>query len=248
MGLYLYAVLPDRYLEQMNALEVMGIDGQAVQFFAIPPFAIAHSEAKQERYLASRANLLTHEKVIETYMQALEAERIVPLPLQFGLVVSDWQQVKQELITDHDRVLLSLLEKLAGKREVGIKLFWDQVAELNLLLEENATLQKKRESLVGKLLSMDEAIDIGQELEACLEARQQEIITSFLALLRPLSYEYVEGELLTENMLYNASFLIDWEKEEEFASAVEKLDGEFNQRLRIRYNNFTAPYNFVDLD
>ena len=119
---------------------------------------------------------------------------------------------------------------------------------MNLLLEENQALYQKRQSLLGKTLTMDEAIDIGQELEACLEARQQDIITSFLALLRPLCHEYVEGELLTENMLYNASFLIDWDREAEFAAAIEQIDQQFNQRLRIRYNNFTAPFNFSNLE
>jgi hypothetical protein len=49
-------------------------------------------------------------------------------------------------------------------------------------------------------------------------------------------------------MLYNAAFLIDWEREPEFAQAIEALDAKFDNRLRIRYNNFTAPFNFVNMD
>jgi hypothetical protein len=95
---------------------------------------------------------------------------------------------------------------------------------------------------------MDEAIAIGQELEAAIEERQQMIIDAFLNTLQPMSHEYVEGELLTESMIYNGSFLIDWNKEPEFAAAVESLDQQFANRLRIRYNDFTAPYNFVAVD
>jgi hypothetical protein len=248
MGLYLYAIINEQYLDKISELAIPAMDGQPIQFWQISPFAIAYSEAKQEHYLASRANLLTHETVIESLMRALEAERVVPLPLQFGLVISDWAEVKRDLIDLYNETLTALLANLHGKREVGIKLFWNQVTELNLLMEENIPLKQKREALLGKTLTMDEAIDIGQELEACLEARQQEIITSFLGLLRPLCHEYVEGELLTENMLYNASFLIGWDMEEKFAAAVEQLDGEFDRRLRIRYNNFTAPFNFANLD
>lgn len=248
MGLYLYAIIGEQYLDQVSELAIKAMDGQVIQFWQISPFAIAYSEAKQEHYLASRANLLTHETAIEALMRALEPERVVPLPLQFGLVINDWAEVEQDLIDQHKETLTALLANLQGKREVGIKLFWNQVTELNLLMEENIPLRQKKESLLGKTLSMDEAINIGQELEACLEARQQEIITSFLALLRPLCHEYVEGELLTESMVYNASFLIDWEMEEKFAAAVEQLDQEFDQRLRIRYNNFTAPFNFANLN
>jgi hypothetical protein len=48
-------------------------------------------------------------------------------------------------------------------------------------------------------------------------------------------------------MLYSVAFLIDWDHEPEFAIAIEKLDAKYDNRLRIRYNNFTAPFNFVNL-
>jgi hypothetical protein len=95
---------------------------------------------------------------------------------------------------------------------------------------------------------MDEAIAIGRELENALEQRQQLIINTFLEQLQPLCYEYVQGELLTDNMLFNAAFLIDWHTEPEFARRVQALDELFEKRYRIRYNNFTAPYNFARLE
>lgn len=248
MSLYLYALLDHAELNLLQSLELEGMNAQPVQFQALPPFVVIYSEAQQERYLASRANLLTHERVIETVMKALGEGKAVPLPLQFGLVVDDWEQLHQQLIAGHQEVLKELLDKLYGKREVGIKLFWDQAAELNSVLEENVELNRKRESLIGKTLSMDEAISIGRELEAALEKRQKLIINTFLQALTPLSHEYVEGDLLTANMLYNAAFLIDWERESEFATNVESLDAKFEHRLRIRYNNFTAPFNFVKLE
>lgn len=244
MSLYLYAILPDLTL---NSLEIKGMNQQTIQFHLLPPFAIAYSEAAQERYLASRSNLLTHETVIEAIMTALDPHITVPLPLQFGLVVDNWEEVQEKLLTGHHEELQALLAKLTGKREVGIKLFWDQPAELNLILQEDPALNQNREALVGKPLSMDEAIKIGKQLESALEERQKLIIDTFLNILTPLSHEYVEGELLTENMIYNAAFLIDWQREPEFATAVETLDTHFEHRLRIRYNNFTAPFNFVKL-
>jgi hypothetical protein len=135
-----------------------------------------------------------------------------------------------------------------SKREVGIKIFWQTTAELNFILEKDANLRRKREALAGKILTMDEAIAIGRELENALEQRQQLIINTFLEQLQPLCYEYVQGELLTDNMLFNAAFLIDWHTEPEFARRVQALDELFEKRYRIRYNNFTAPYNFARLE
>ncbi|MBD2175420.1 GvpL/GvpF family gas vesicle protein [Pseudanabaena sp. FACHB-1998] len=248
MSLYLYAILQAENLDLIQNIDLNGMNSQPIQFHAIPPFAIVYSEAQQERYLASRANLLAHETVLESLMKAIDPYQAVPLPLQFGLVVEEWEEVQRDLLIPYEDQLKGLINNLIGKREVSVKLFWNQTEELNLAVLENQDLQKRREALVGKMLSMDEAISIGQDLEAAIEQRQQVIVKTFLETLKPLSYDYAEGELLTENMIYNGSFLIDWNKEPEFAATVEALDKQFENRLRIRYNDFTAPYNFVNVD
>jgi len=51
----------------------------------------------------------------------------------------------------------------------------------------------------------------------------------------------VENDPLTPDMIYNAAYLIAWESESTFGERVEVLDSRFEDRLRIRYNNFTAP-------
>jgi len=48
-------------------------------------------------------------------------------------------------------------------------------------------------------------------------------------------------------MIYNSAYLIDWDREAEFSQRVESLDHQFENRLRLLYNNFTAPYNFAYL-
>ena len=248
MSLYLYAILQADHIELVKDLDLKGMNAQPVQFYPIPPFAIVYSESQQDRYLASRANLITHETVLESLMKAIDPHQAVPLPLQFGLVVEEWEDVENDLLIPYESQLTELIDNLIGKREVSVKLFWNQNEELNLAVAENKDLQQRREALVGKVLSMDEAIAIGQELESAIEERQQIIIDAFVDTLKPLSHDYAEGELLTESMIYNGSFLIDWDKEPEFAAAVEALDLQFENRLRIRYNDFTAPYNFVNVN
>ncbi len=244
MAFYLYALLPE---SAPPGEPIAGLDGTPVHFQPLSPFLVVYSEAKQTRYLASRANLLGHEKVLETLMQRLEPQGIVPLPLQFGLVVEDWESPRQEFVEMRREVLLAALARLAGKREVGVKILWNREEELQRILAQNESLRQQRDALMGKILTVEEAIAIGQALEAALEERQQEIIDRFLAVLGPLSHEVVTGELLTETMLYNGAFLIDADKEPAFAEAVEQLDAEFDRQYRIRYNNYTAPYNFVNL-
>lgn len=241
-GLYLYGLFPAPGPQDL-ALE--GLDKQPVFTQTVDGFVFLYSEAQQERYLASRKNLLGHERVLEAAMQA--GYRTL-LPLQFGLIIETWDTVIDQLTRPHGEGLQRLFAKLDGNREVGVKVFWEQDAELQALMTEHPELQAKRDSLEGKNLSMDQVVSIGQAIEQAMEDRKQRIIERFREVLNPGAIAMVENDTLTESMIYNAAYLIPWDEEPTFSQQVEALDLQFEQRLKIRYNNFTAPYNFAQLD
>jgi hypothetical protein len=238
-GLYLYGILPDSDAQNL-ALE--GLDKQPVHTQKVDGFTFLYSDAQQERYMASRKNLLGHERVLE---QAMQSGHRSLLPLQFGLTIADWQTVTEQLTQPHGDRLRQLFQTLDGNREVGVKVFWEADLELQQLMTENPDLQAQRDSLEGKNLSMDEIVRIGQAIERAMEVRQQDIIQSFQDSLNGAAIAVVENDTLTESMIYNAAYLIPWDTEPAFSQLVETLDQQFDSRLKIRYNNFTAPFNFV---
>jgi Gas vesicle synthesis protein GvpL/GvpF len=245
-GLYLYGIFPDFAVSDFWGESIIqGLDQQPVHAKSLDGFIFLYSEAQQSRYLASRRNLLGHEKVLELAMQA--GHRTL-LPLQFGLIIEDWQTVTEQLTQPHQAGLHQLFVSLQGKREVGVKLFWEQEQELQALLAENEILQAQRDSLEGKNLRMDEVVAIGQAIERSLNLRKQTIISAFQNTLNPLAGAIVENDTLTETMIYNAAYLIPWDAEQDFGAQVEALDAQFEGRLKIRYNNFTAPFNFAQLE
>ncbi len=241
-GLYLYGIFPSP--GPVN-LSLTGLDDQPVQTYRVEDFVFLYSEAQQERYLASRRNLLGHERVLE---QAMDGGYRTLLPLQFGVVINDWDTVKQELINSQGSNLTRLFSKLAGQREVSIKVFWDQSGELSALMSENDALRAERDRLDGKSLGMDEIVRIGQAIERSMGDRQEIIISVFQSALNPLALETVENDVLTSAMIYNAAYLIPWDSEPQFSCQIEALDQQFDRRLRIRYNNFTAPFNFAQMN
>lgn len=241
-GLYLYGIFP---APGPSHFELLGLDQQPVQTHVMDSFAFIYSEAQQERYLASRRNLLGHERVLEQLMQ--NGYRTL-LPLQFGLIIEDWAAVKVQLLDPHAAGLKTLLDKLEGQREVGIKVYWETAKELENLMLEHDELRTERDRLLGKSLSMEQVIQIGQAIDEAMGDRKQAVIKVFQDMLNPLAHEIVENDPLTDTMIYNAAYLIPWDKETEFGDRVEELDQQFDDRLRIRYNNFTAPFNFAQLD
>lgn len=240
-GFYLYGIFPEPISEEV-ILE--GLDRQPIHNYSLDGFNFLYSEAKQEKYLTSRRNLLCHEKVLEEAMN--EGFRTL-LPLRFGLVVKSWKTVIEQLTRPYKEKLEALFQKLEGRREVSVKVFWNSKSEIEALLESNPSLKAKRDFLQGKALSMEEVIEIGQMIEEGLQLRKEEVIDGFRDHLNTLAEEVVENETMTEEMIYSAAYLIPWESEFQFSEKVEAIDQKFSARLRIRYNNFTAPYTFAQL-
>lgn len=239
--LYLYGIFPAPGPQNLSE---KGLDQQPVYVQPLDEFVFLYSEAQQERYLASRKNLLGHERVLE---QAMQQGHRTLLPLQFGLIIDGWDAVEAQLVTPKGEELQQLFIKLEGKREVSVKIFWESDKELEQLMRENDQLRTERDRLSGKKLNMDEVVRIGQTLEKSMDDRKQSIIQAFQQTLNPLAIEVVENDVLTDMMIYNAAYLIPWDTESQFSEQVEALDRQFENRLRIRYNNFTAPFNFAQL-
>ncbi|MBW4656168.1 MAG: GvpL/GvpF family gas vesicle protein [Kaiparowitsia implicata GSE-PSE-MK54-09C] len=255
--LYLYGIFPKPGPQQ---IDLAGLDDQPVQAQDLDGFIFLYSEAaslkadeektpdgkpkKKKVYLASRRNLMRHERVLES---AMEQGCRTLLPLQFGLVIEDWQLVRSQLTQPQGDALKTLFSKLEGHREVSVKLFWDQPQELQQLMQENTDLRAERDRLEGKTLSMDEIVKIGQSVEQAMGDRQQHILNAFRTTLNPLATEVVENAPMSPEMIFNTAYLIPWNDEAAFGQHVEALDAQFESRLKIRYNNFTAPFNFAQL-
>ncbi|GAB1543252.1 hypothetical protein NUACC21_59260 [Scytonema sp. NUACC21] len=240
-GLYLYGIFPEAI---SDSVILEGLDKQIVHNYSIDGFNFLYSEAKQQKYLASRKNLLCHEKVLE---EAMHQGFRTHLPLRFGLVVKTWNTVNEQLLSPHKEKLEALFQKLDGRREVSVKVLWNSQEEIQALLKSNPELREKRNAMEGKNLKMEEVIEIGQMIEQGLEARKEAIIQTFEDELNGLAEEVVENDTMTEEMIYNAAYLIPWDSESLFSEKVELIDQKFSDRLRIRYNNFTAPYTFAQL-
>lgn len=238
---YLYGIFP---APGPQPISMVGLDDQPVEAWTIDGFTFLYSQACQKRYLASRQNLITHEKVLETAMQL--GYRTL-LPLQFGLTVDDWEQVQEDLINPYRESLTQLFQRLDGCREVSVKVMWDAATELELLMTENDDLRHQRDQLEGTQLSMDQVIAIGQRIEAALNERREDIANQFRQAFAPLAKDSLENDPMTDTMIFNAAYLIPWEAEPAFSQALDAVDTTFGDRLRVRYNNFTAPYNFAQL-
>ena len=244
MGKYIYCVIEKPH-QSLNFGEILGIGKALVHFCAHETLAAAVSDALLDDYPLTRENLIAHQRVIE---QIMEKQRTV-LPVSFGIVAENEGAVVGKLLDPHYTRLTEELVRIDGKVELSLKALWLDMKDVFLrILEEDEMLKQRRDMLQGSAVFRDEAITIGKEVAEAVEARKNKLKQEILSLLGHLVHEYKETALLGEEMIFNLSFLVQEENQEQFDKIVYNLDSIYkSENIYFKYLGPLPPFNFVDL-
>jgi hypothetical protein len=171
------------------------------------------------------------------------------LPMRFGIVAPSAQAVRELVLRLRLAELQGLLARVAGKVELGLKVYWQERAIYQEIVAENRELRALRDSLVGRPAQQtkSERIRLGQMVEADLWAKRERDASRILAVLRPLAHDLAIGKIGAETMVLDAAFLIGAERRGEFDQAVTKLNQEQGCRLAFQYVGPLPPYSFVSI-
>ncbi|MBI5347216.1 MAG: GvpL/GvpF family gas vesicle protein [Candidatus Aenigmarchaeota archaeon] len=93
----------------------------------------------------------------------------------------------------------------------------------------------------GKDVKEDIPLDTGIPQEMTQAVKEEDF-----AVLDRIVVEVRRGELFSDRLLYNKSFLVDKRDIEKFSEEVERL-GQKYKECKIKYSGPWPPYNFVDI-
>jgi Gas vesicle synthesis protein GvpL/GvpF len=245
MGKYLYCII--RGGDERTFDGVAAIGDSALPVYTVPYGALAAvvSDSPFERYEATRANLVSHERVIEAVMREQ-----TPLPVRFGTIadpadaVADIQKLLDTRATEFD----GLLREMDGRVEMGLKAFWRSDAIVfDQIVAEDAQIRALRDSLKRSPSGASQAsrIRLGEMVKAALGRRRDAEAAKILAPLRSIAERVVENPVLLDRMILNGAFLVRRDREAEFDRPVAELDRERGEQIRLMYVGPVAPYNFV---
>jgi len=77
--------------------------------------------------------------------------------------------------------------------------------------------------------------------------KSRKIASELYEMLEELAYEAALSEQITEDMILNASFLVELNRTKEFHNKIHEFDNSYTDVLKIRISGPTAPYNFVKM-
>ena len=200
------------------------------------PWKIYTSLAKEETI----KDLVTHQFVIEKVM-----ENFTVIPVKFGTMM----ETEDELIKFLDKgyfLLRNQLAKLQDKIELDLVATWQLPEALAAIYRLNRSIKRKQEEITvkGEKASVEDKIALGKAVEQALGSEKARSNKLILQTLKKLAQSFCLHDLLDENMIFNAAFLIEKKDKESFDQAVSLLDQKFEDALRFRLVGPLPPYSF----
>jgi hypothetical protein len=240
-GEYIYGIIEE---PQPKRFDFSGIGGADVHTINHESLAAVVSETELSEIDPTRKNVQAH-----TIVQEELLKEYCLLPMGFGMVATDQDEVRRLLENNYDG-LLGELYRLDGKIEVELKVFWDQETVIKEIQGENQELSRLKDKVnaaSSPLEVRNRLIEAGKLVESIVQDWKTRYAELVYAILQELSYEARVNNPVGIKNLLNASFLIDKSRESEFKEQVYKLDGRFQDRMNFKYVGPLPPYNFVTL-
>jgi len=240
-GKYIYGIIEE---VQPRIFNFLGLGDAPVYTINHQSIAAVVSDSELQEIDPTRKNVHAH-----TIVQDELLKDYTVLPIGFGMIATSKDKVRTLLEKNHQG-LGSELNRLAGKIQIELKVFWDQEALIRELQGDSGELTRLKAQL-GAASSPAEAQNLLVKAGRLVERAALEWKTKYAdlvyAVLKEFSHDAQVNNPAGIKSLLNASFLIDRSKERQFKEEVYRLDSTFEGKVNFKYVGPLPPYNFVTM-
>lgn len=181
-----------------------------------------------------------------------DADRVYTL--EFGslaVVVSDVDSREPEQSDEnsraHDAVLRAVLEHGEGRTVVPMQ--FGMVFEHDRAIEN--VLRSSRRAIEDALEEVDGMVELGVKLvtpaDGLDDQDDQAVVADVVERLGVHAESAADGDLFSDRLLLNRSFLVPRENREAFGDAIDDVEADYPD-LTVQYTGPWAPYSFVDIE
>jgi hypothetical protein len=222
-----------------------GVKGVPVTIVVLDDLAAIVSPLGPERVRSSRADLSSHERVVEHV-----AEVTTVLPLQFGVVMPSADAVTESLLEPNGGELSRLLDDLTGKVELRLRATYMGDVALRDAVTGNRSIRHLQEKIQdrGDAASYHDRIRLGEMVAAALERIRTIDVDEVLGPLDSLAVDRLVLGARSEDVAVHAAFLVEETSRAPFDRAVDGLARRLGHRMAFELVGPLAPWDFVDQD
>ena len=237
MKLYTYAVIDSN--NKITA-PINGLKGTGIYNIPYRDIGIVVSQSEQIQDI-TQEHILKHEEVVEKLMESFTV-----LPIRF-LTLFKKEDDLLLMMQEHYSDFRENLDRLRNKVEFGIKIIWPGETIKNRVIEASKKLNANvaiADNTPGKSFVMQKLEKYKIDKEFAEEADR------CIALLDDFFSRFVTEKKLeklkSDNLLLNAYYLVEKEKQGDFKEAFERAKNTPGD-LKYLFSGPWPPYNFISL-
>jgi hypothetical protein len=240
-GLYLYGITG---ADEAFGPDAGGVEGAAVEPVVELGVAALVSRLPTRKIRAQRSNLAAHHRVLRDL-----AERGTVLPVVFGTVVRSEGELRS-LLRRRARSLAELLERLSGRVEMGLKVYWETANIFEYFVATHQELEAMRNRLfrAGRQSNLEEKVELGRLFGTLLEQSRQRHTRRVSEALSPYCVEIRPVDVGEERMIMKLACLVEADRQQQWEEGVYQAARLFDDHYRFEFNGPWPPYNFASFD
>lgn len=240
-GWYVYGIVPADVEANPDAHGVGDPPGQ-VELVRRGQIAAMVSEVRTDRPLGTPQDLMAHQRLLDA------AVAVAPvLPLRFGAVLTDREEVAEELLGAHHDEFHAALEELQGVAEYVVKGRYDESTVLAEVLVENPEADRLRREIKGKPeeLTRDLRMTLGEMINQAITGKREQDTQSVVEALDRYAKSSTVRDPAHEMDAVHVALLVDTELQGDLEHAVEELSRGWEGRIKLQLLGPLAAYDFV---
>ena len=247
-GIYIYGIVPNIYHSDIfKSLEEIGVYSITYQNVA----AIVSDRAFDSVDFSNRESLgyllVEHQETIE---ELSKKGLTVILPMRLGIIVKSKENVIEILSTGY-QLITETLKKVEDLTEMDLVITWaDFATHINeIVLHED--IQNLKQEILSKnnvALQQVDQVKIGMLIQEKISEQNKRIELKTLNDLSLVTENIKIHEVMNDQMISNAAFLIHKDKLEMFGKIVDQIDEEFNGKLNFKLAGTLPNYSFYTID
>lgn len=241
-GKYIYCIIGQGDRKTFGRL---GIGGRGDELYTVchDDISAVVSDSPIKKYPISRENLIPHERAIEEVM-----ETHTVLPVRFATIAEDEEKVRKILEREHDK-FVDLLKNMEGKKELSLKAVFKEGFIFEHILKKYEDIRALKDKITAQPPGKTyyKRTEIGRMVESALEIEKEIFRKEISDSLTPLAIDVKVNNTYGDQMIVNAAFLVEENREPEFDQKVEELVERHRDSVRFKYVGKLPPFNFVNL-
>lgn len=241
MRRYLYAIIGSNPDLRYRAAGLEAADAYAITVGGVSAVV---SDVAAGRLRAERRHLAAHRDVLARLMTTT-----TPLPVSFGTIAGSAEAVGQ-ILGHNQRTFLEQLNRVAGKAEMGLRVFWDVPNIFEYFVSTHAELRAARDQLFGRRHepSRDEMLELGRLFDSLLQQDRETCAEKLEEALSSAGVEPKRTKCRNEREILNLACLIPRGQQAAFETQILEAAKLFDSHYAFDYSGPWPPYNFVQMD